>query len=221
MGFLSLTSGEQRSSSPRAARSIKRILDAAAHLFGAQGFEGASMNAVARAAGVSKGLLHYHFESKEHLLIEAQRATFHQIHLRFEERFKKGDRGIQTALDGIDTLWSAVCDMRAWAPFIVQTMSLAGQNRPIRGAVDDFLNESMTLLERGIRNVFIDELSNMAVPPHRLAMLIRTALHGLVVELSYARTPFQLSRVDQAYQDFRNFFGALILQGPLVQENIA
>jgi AcrR family transcriptional regulator len=196
-------------------------LDAAAQLFGAQGFEGASMNAVARAAGVSKGLLHYHFESKEHLLLEAQRATFHQIHLRFEDRVEKGDRGIQTALDGIDTLWSAVCDMRAWAPFIVQTMSLAGQNRPIRGAVDDFLSESMTLLERGIRNVFIDDMDNIAVPPHRLAMLIRTALHGLVVELSYARTPFQLSRVDQTYQDFRNFFGAVILQGPLDQETIA
>ena len=57
-------------------------------------------------------------------------------------------------------------------------------------------------------------------PPHRLAMLIRTALHGLVVELSYDRTPFQLSRVDQAYQDFRNFFGAVILQGPLDQRTI-
>ena len=176
------------------------------------------MNAVARAAGVSKGLLHYHFKSKEHLLVEAQRATFHQVHLRFQERFERGERGMITALEGIDALWEAVYDMRSWAPFIVETMSLAGQNRPIRASVDDFLTESMALLERGIRNVFTGDIDNLAIPPYRLAMLIRTAMHGLVVELSYATTPTQLSRVDQAYRDLRNLFAAVVLEGPVDQE---
>ncbi len=218
MGFLSLTVNQKTQSSPRAARSIQRILDAAARLFGAEGFEGASMNAVARAAGVSKGLLHYHFESKEHLLLEAQRATFRQIHLRFEERFERGERGMSTALEGIDALWEAVCELRGWAPFIVETMSLAGQNRPIRSSVDDFLTESMVLLERGIRNAFADDMDELAVPPHRLAMLIRTTLHGLVVELSYAHTPSQFGRVDQVYRDLRNLFFAVMLNGPIDQE---
>ena len=49
------------SRTPRGTRTIRRILDAAASSFGEQGFRGASMSAVAKAAGVSKGLLHYHF----------------------------------------------------------------------------------------------------------------------------------------------------------------
>jgi len=212
--MFSLPHTDTRASTPRGARSIQRILDAAAKLFGTEGFESASMSAVARAAGVSKGLLHYHFRSKEHLLIEAQRATFKQIHHHFEARFEQGDRGLQTALEGIDSLWDAVCSMRSWAPFIVETMSLAGQNRPIRPYVDDFYTESNALLERGIRNVFADQMDQLAMPPERLAMIIRTALHGLVVELSYARTPSQVEKVDQAYRDLRTLFSRVVLSGP-------
>jgi AcrR family transcriptional regulator len=44
-----------------------RILDAAEEAFAADGFAGASMKAIAEAAGVATGLLHYHFEGKEKL----------------------------------------------------------------------------------------------------------------------------------------------------------
>lgn len=202
----------------RGIRSVGRIVDAAARLFGAEGFQGASMDAVARAAGVSKGLLHYHFRSKEHLLVEAQRATFRKIHERFEERFEQGERGLPTALEGIDALWEAVLEMRGWAPFLIQTMSLAAQERPLRSHVDDFYRESMILLERGVRNAFAEDAGQLAVTPDRLAMLIRTSIHGLVVELSYARTPGELERVDQAYRDLREFFARAVLAGPIREE---
>ncbi len=169
------------------------------------------MSSVARAAGVSKGLLHYHFRSKEQLLIEAQRATFQQIHVEFESRFESGDRGLETALEGIDALWDAFCGMRAWTPFIVETMSLAGQDRPIRPYVEEFYRESTALLEKGIRNVFEMQLDELALPPQRLAMVIRTALHGLVMELSFARTPLQVERVNQTYRDLRNLFAQVVL----------
>jgi len=204
-------------STRRGLRSVARIVDAAARLFGAEGFQGASMNAVARAAGVSKGLLHYHFRSKEHLLVETQRATFQKIHERFEARFERGDRGLQTALEGIDALWEAVFEMRSWSPFIIETISLAAQEHPIRVHVDDFYKESDALLERGVRNVFADELDSLAIPPERLANVIRTALHGLVVELAYARTPGDMARVDRAYRDLRDFFACIVVAGPLAE----
>jgi AcrR family transcriptional regulator len=43
----------------------RQILDGARQMFLAQGFEGASMQDVARAAGVSKGTLYVYFDSKE------------------------------------------------------------------------------------------------------------------------------------------------------------
>lgn len=43
------------------------LLDAAEEVFAENGFEGAGMKAIARAAGVSQSLLHYHFGTKEAL----------------------------------------------------------------------------------------------------------------------------------------------------------
>ncbi len=46
---------------------MRQILDGARHTFLADGFDGASMNDIARAAGVSKGTLYVYFPSKESL----------------------------------------------------------------------------------------------------------------------------------------------------------
>ncbi|MBF9232280.1 TetR/AcrR family transcriptional regulator [Microvirga alba] len=48
----------------------RQILDGARHVFLAQGFDGASMGEIAKAAGVSKGTLYVYFDSKE-MLFEA------------------------------------------------------------------------------------------------------------------------------------------------------
>lgn len=195
----------------RGPRSVTRILDAAAKLFGREGYRGATMHAVARAAGVSKGLLHYHFQSKEHLLIEAQRATFRQIHRRIEERVSRGDTGMQTALDGLDAIWEAVREMRSWAPFMVETMSLTSQGGPIRPPIDEFYAESQGLLVQAMERVFVADLDGLMFPPERLARLVRITLHGLIVELAYAQDAADLARIDIAYRDLRTVFRQIAL----------
>ncbi len=55
-----------RSRLPRAERE-ERILDAAAHEFGEHGFQAASMERIARAAGITKALIYQYFGSKEGL----------------------------------------------------------------------------------------------------------------------------------------------------------
>ncbi len=195
----------------RGARSVQRILEAAANLFGRDGFSGASMHDVAREAGVSKGLLHYHFESKEHLLIEAQRATFRQIFLRFTERFERGERGVPTAVDALDALWESLVAMKAWTPFMVETISQAVADRPVRPAVDAFYDEAMALLVEGIETTFERDRDRMAVPPDRLARMVRVNMHGLIVELARARDDEELARAEQTYRDLRDMFARVVL----------
>jgi len=201
----------------RGARSIQRILDAAATLFGSEGFQGASMTRVAKAAGVSKGLLHYHFQSKEHLLIEATRSTFRQLHRRFDDRFQRGESGLDTALDALDALWTTVRELHALAPFMVETVSLASPRGPVRDDLQAFYDESMGMLEEGIRKVFADD--PLAVPPERLAMLVRVCLHGVVVELALANTEAERARVDQAYADLKELFAQVALQPRPAEED--
>ena len=45
------------------------ILQTAERLFGEKGYQGVSIDEIAKAAGVAKGLINYHFGSKENLLI--------------------------------------------------------------------------------------------------------------------------------------------------------
>lgn len=197
--------------SPRGARTVTRILDAAARLFGRDGYRGATMHAVAEAAGVSKGLLHYHFNSKEHLLIEAQRATFRQVHKRMAERVGRGDVGMGTAVEGLDAIWSAVREMHSWAPFMVETMSLSSSDAPIRERLDAFYVESEGLLVEAMERIFSADRDRLTLPTPRLARLVRITLHGLIIELAYARNDAELARVDEAYADLRDVFVRIAL----------
>lgn len=198
----------------RGARSTQRILDAAARLFGRDGFRGASMQQVADEAGVSKGLLHYHFTSKEHLLLEAITATFRQVYGHVQGRLQQGDRGLAAALRTLDALYGALRDLRAWAPFMVETISLGHAEGPVRQDLDAFYAELTGMMETGIREVFAAEADRLAVPPDRLALLVRIAMHGLIVELAKARNEEDLSRVDRLYQDLRLLFERMALSGP-------
>lgn len=55
---------------PRSNEAHEKVLHAALTLFGERGIEGASMDAIARSAGVSKATLYSHWVDKEALLME-------------------------------------------------------------------------------------------------------------------------------------------------------
>ena len=194
----------------RSERSVRRILDAAASVFGSEGYMGASMNAVARAAGVSKGLLHYHFRSKEHLLIEAQRVAFRRIHTQFEASHTPST-GREAALGAVDAMWHSIRDLYRWAPFLVETLSLSSTSRSVSNHLDEFYVESMALLEKGIDRVFADTPDALPMPADRLARLMRVNLHGLLVELALARNDADLQQADETYQDLRDVLANYVL----------
>ena len=78
------TSAKRR---PRGAELSKRerILRAAERLFAQQGFHGASMRDIAKAAGVGVSILVYHFETKHNLY----RALFERDRWLFEQRLEQ------------------------------------------------------------------------------------------------------------------------------------
>ncbi|MCE7006201.1 TetR/AcrR family transcriptional regulator [Kibdelosporangium philippinense] len=77
----------------RAERTRTTILDAAAKVFDARGFMGASLSDILAEAGVTKGALYFHFASKEEL-----------AHALIDEQFSVwqpsgDDPGLQTVID--------------------------------------------------------------------------------------------------------------------------
>ena len=55
----------RRTQAQRRAASRAALLDAAAKVVAARGYEAARVDEIAEAAGVSKGALYFHFDSKE------------------------------------------------------------------------------------------------------------------------------------------------------------
>ncbi len=148
---------------------------------------------------------------RDHLLIEAQQATWRELHRRFTERASRGERGLANALEALDAMWLAIRELRAGAPAVVET--LASPHASVRKRLERFYAESTALLEEAIRAVFAEDLGKLAIPPDRMAVLIRIALEGLVVELAQARDDADVARVDQAYADLRGLFERFVILG--------
>jgi AcrR family transcriptional regulator len=69
----------------------RQIMDGAREVFLSAGFDGASMNDVARAAGVSKGTLYAYFNSKDELFEAIIRGEFAQTAERLCTFIREGD----------------------------------------------------------------------------------------------------------------------------------
>ncbi len=150
------------------------------------------------------------------LLMESQHAVYVQLHQRFTEKASRGEGGLEQALEALDAMWDSIRQLRGSAPAVLLTLSNVHEQVQHRRA--RFYEESTGLLEDAIRAVFAADLGQLAVPPARMAMLVRVALEGLVVELAQARTAEDVAEVDQAYADLRALFARFVLTpGPSVE----
>ncbi len=72
----------------------QRVFAAASTEFAARGFAGANVDRIARAAGVNKAMIYYHFKSKAALYREILRDMFDAVAARLEET---GGAGVEPA----------------------------------------------------------------------------------------------------------------------------
>jgi AcrR family transcriptional regulator len=121
-------SGPVRSLSGEKAR---RIVEAMRRSVARHGAAGSTFDHVSREAGVSRGLLHYYFGTKEQLLIEAVRRD---CELRME-RLERQLAGAQTA-DGFiglmaQNLQKTVCEDPDFVTLLFELFTLARRNAEV------------------------------------------------------------------------------------------
>lgn len=148
---------------------------------------------------------------RDELLLRAQKATFEEMHRRYTDRAGKGEGGLVPAMEAFDQMWWNIRQLRAGAGTIVQTLS--SPQGGLAAHVARFYEESTALLEDAIRVVFAEDMGSLAVPPDRMAVLVRVVLEGLVVELAHAKSAEDVAVVDQIYADVRVLFERFVLAG--------
>ena len=107
----------------------QRIVDAMRESVARRGAAGSTFDHVAREAGVSRGLLHYYFGTKERLLVEVVRRDAEIRVARLDEALA----GAQTVDDVLDALVSSLTDMIENEPaffLLLYELFSAGRRNP-------------------------------------------------------------------------------------------
>jgi AcrR family transcriptional regulator len=107
----------------------QRIIDAMRESVAKRGAAGSTFEHVAREAGVSRGLLHYYFGTKERLLVEVVRRDSEIRVARLDEPLANAE----TADDVIDILLASLTDLIANEPaffLLLYELFSAGRRNP-------------------------------------------------------------------------------------------
>ncbi len=148
-----------------------KILEAADHLFGAQGFDGTTTRDIAKRSGVNNALIHYHFGSKDDLL-EAL----------LEGYYAALGQALQTALTRRVGLAAQVEDLLdAYADFLAQHHSFARivQREVASGHhVERIVARTLPMFQLGMEWLSV----GLKTPPRDLdAVHLLTTVYGMVV----------------------------------------
>jgi AcrR family transcriptional regulator len=164
-------------------KSVRKILRAAQDLWTRDGYHGASLQEIASAAGVAKSLVHYHFESKEHLLIELSADWCHRVSRAIRARVAATPPSPAAAFAALDQIWDAMVLTRAQFPFAIELWRQSVTSPSVRDRLRAFDRELLSLYIEGIHATLGPLADQLAIPPARAAAVIQAMLDGLGLRL--------------------------------------
>jgi AcrR family transcriptional regulator len=106
-----LSYGQNPEVGERARRTYDRILEASLGVFDRRGVQGARMNDVARAAGLSRATVYQYFESKQHIVDALAARINHEL------------QGLVDQLEPLDASSEGQLRLRQWLERLVTIMS--------------------------------------------------------------------------------------------------
>jgi AcrR family transcriptional regulator len=157
----------------------ERILVAARRVFGARGYEGATIEEIADEAGLSNGAIYYNFSSKEELFMALLDARSQERLEHARQTLASAPRGglEREALDVTRTFKQS----REWRLLLLEFVAYAARNprfgRRLREHHRELHAALVELLEQNIKALAIAP----AMSSDRLAVTVAALLDGLVI----------------------------------------
>lgn len=162
----------------KAAETRKRLIEVALELLAAQQFRRSSLDAIAAAAGVTKGAIYGHFRSKDDLMVAA---LFSKPEARPENlSWPEGRTG--TVRARLRSLGRAVLDQRnsegPSGAVAAELMAYALTHPPLRDRIGEVLGQSQSGLEEKILRLFDPE--ELPMPVSSFALLLGALIPGIL-----------------------------------------
>ena len=173
------TGAERRLDSDKA----RRIVEAMRASVGARGAAGSTFDHVAQEAGVSRGLLHYYFGSKERLLVEVVRRDT-------ELRLERLERGLADA-DSIDSIVEVlvrqlrdfVAEDPAAHALVHELFSVSRRNDDVRGELAELYRKVRDQVADVLRAKEAAGVVSLRGEPEAVASLLFALGDGLELQM--------------------------------------
>ena len=167
----------------------RRLLDAALDVFGEQGFNESSLEAVARRAGASRALIYYHFGSKEALLLalhdELPRALFDRVQVAVAT-----DRGpLENLVKGSNAFLNATVDLPVARILMLETPAVPG----LREQMEERQREWTALIARELSRAVRHGLAR-SIDSTMTARMVLGALQAAALAVVSDATPARASQ---------------------------
>jgi AcrR family transcriptional regulator len=161
----------------------QRIIAAMRQAVGEHGIAGATFERVAAIAGVSRGLLHYHFGSKERLLVEVVRDD---VELRIQA-FDRALAPAKTLEDVIAVMVASFEDMHAnqrdLFGLIIELAAAGRHNDEIRRQIGEHYERSRRHLAELLRQKEREGVVSMRYQPDAVVSYLIASGDGLGVQI--------------------------------------
>jgi AcrR family transcriptional regulator len=157
-----------------------RIVEAMRASVAARGIAGSTFDHVAGEAGVSRGLLHYYFGTKEQLLVEVVRREC-------DVRTERLEDAIESASDAEDVLDALVRSFEDWmgagsAPaMIYEMLTLAQRNEEIAAELAELGRRTRSHLGDALSRKRDERVLSLRVDPELAAMFMFALADGVIV----------------------------------------
>lgn len=171
----------RRTGYKKSEASREHVLDAAIAVLAKKGIAGTSVQDIADSAGLSKGVIHYHFESKDDLYERVLERCCQVVEARVRAVFSEPGMPLERIHRALTEMWIARRDGVREMRVLTELHGLSRQNRRIKKA----LAEAMQRSRRQIIETGLEQLVAMGLKPRipvdMIPRLLLATLDGLAL----------------------------------------
>jgi AcrR family transcriptional regulator len=161
----------------------QRIVEAMRVSVGKRGAAGSTVDVVAREAGVSRGLLHYYFGSKERLMVEVVRTDCDARVAALEEQLSAGTTVDEIVAVLVQSLQAFVADEPGVQAVLYEMLSASRRSEEIRAELAELYRRWRDQLAEALREREQEGVVRLDAEPEAVAAMLFALGDGMGLQL--------------------------------------
>jgi AcrR family transcriptional regulator len=184
-----------------------RILDAAQRVLASQGFAGTTIARVAAEAGVSRGLLHYYFKSKEDLLARMLRRSTEESWRIIRDLVTRSNSPEELADNVTHAMREYSRTHGSALSLLAEGLAVARNHPRIRDEMTALHREGQAIFSEAFEALGSDGKVEISIPARGLSTVLIALFDGLGLEL---QTISGLGEDEETWAAFRESVRRLV-----------